>query len=162
MAIKSSKDVFVTLLSDLWHGAAVSARICEELGKAAQNPEIRHALDVREAISNPILSTLCFRLIGEKPVKPSGHLQEAFMRDFRREVKGIQSPVARRIFILTKATRLMDLRVGEYVALIAAADMTGHAAVGVLLESCLKEQLVFAKRIRRLVREQLQQELVAA
>jgi len=30
------------------------------------------------------------------------------------------------------------MRIGEYVALIAAADMTGDYGVGVLLESCLR------------------------
>lgn len=40
----------------------------------------------------------------------------------------------------------------EYVALIATADVTGHYAVGVLLESCLAETAVFAERTRRLIR----------
>jgi ferritin-like metal-binding protein YciE len=41
---------------------------------------------------------------------------------------------------------------GEYVALIAAADLTGNHAVGMLLESCLADKLAFAERIRRLIR----------
>lgn len=164
MAINTPKDVFVTLLSDLRHGAERSQKIYEELGQAAQNPQIKEALDAREFISSQILSRLdeCFRLIGEKPVKGTGRLHDVFLEDFRRELNEIQAPLARRIFILAKATRLMHLRVGEYVALIAAADMTGHPAVGVLLESCLADKLAFAERTKRLIREQLQEKVAAA
>jgi hypothetical protein len=35
--------------------------------------------------------------------------------------------------------------------LIAAAEMTGHYGVGVLLESCLAENIAFAERTRRLI-----------
>jgi hypothetical protein len=66
------------------------------------------------------------------------------------------------MFILAKASRLMHLRVGEYIALIAAADVTKHPAVGVLLESCLADKLAFAERTKRLIRNQLKEELVAA
>jgi hypothetical protein len=44
------------------------------------------------------------------------------------------------------------MRIGEYVALIAAADMTGDYGVGVLLESCLADKLAFVERTRRLLR----------
>jgi hypothetical protein len=101
-------------------------------------------------------------LIGEKPVKGNGRLHEVFVEDFRKEVSEIQSPIARRIFILAKAARLVHLRIGEYVALIAAADVTNHPAVGVLLESCLADKLAFAERTKRLIREQLKEELVPA
>ena len=164
MPIKTPKEVFVTLLSDLRQGAERSQKIYEELGQAAQDPKIKEALDAREFISTQILSRLdeCFRLIGQKPVKGNGRLHEVFLEDFRREVNEIQSPLARRIFILAKASRLMHLRIGEYVALIAAADVMEHPAVGVLLESCLADKLAFAERTKRLIREQLKEELVGA
>ena len=164
MAITTPKELFVTLLSELRHGAERTPKIYEELGQAAQHPEIKEALDAREFISNQILSRLdeCFRIIGEKPVKTDGRLHEVFLEDFRRELSAIKSPVAKRIFVLARANRLMHLRIGEYVALIAAADSTGHPAVGVLLESCLADKLAFVERTRRLIRKQLQQELVAA
>jgi hypothetical protein len=50
---------------------------------------------------------------------------------------------------------------GEYVALIAAADITGHPGVGVLLESCLAEKLAFVERARRLISAKIPQRLVA-
>jgi ferritin-like metal-binding protein YciE len=164
MPIKTPKEVFVALLSDLRHGAERSQKIYEELGQAAQNDEIKEALDAREFISTQILSRLdeCFRLIGEKPVKVNGRLHEIFLEDFRRELTEIQSPLARRIFILAKASRLIHLRIGEYVALIAVADTMGHPAVGVLLESCLADKLAFAERTKRLIRAHLKEELVPA
>ena len=164
MPIKTPKEVLVALLSDLRHGAERSQKIYEELGQAAQNDEIKEALDAREFISTQILSRLdeCFRLIGEKPVKVNGRLHEIFLEDFRRELTEIQSPLARRIFILAKASRLIHLRIGEYVALIAVADTMGHPAVGVLLESCLADKLAFAERTKRLSRAHLKEELVPA
>jgi len=164
MSMKTPKDVFVALLSDVRHGAERSQKIYEELGEAAQDRQIKEALNAREFISTQILSRLdeCFRLIDEKPMKGNGRLHEVFLEDFRREVNEIQSPLARRIFILAKAIRLMHLRTGEYAALIAAADLTKHPAVGVLLESCLADKLAFAERTKRLIREQLKEELVAA
>jgi len=165
MPIKTPKEVFVALLSDLRQGAERSQKIYEELGQSAQDREIKEALDAREFISSQILSRLdeCFRLMGEKPAKGNGRLHDVFLEDFRKEINEIQSPLARRIFILAKASRLMHLRIGEYVALIAAADMMEHPAVGVLLESCLADKLAFAERTKRLIRESLRQkELVAA
>ncbi len=94
-------------------------------------------------------------------MKLSGRLHDVFMEDFRKELVEIKSPLARRLFILAKADRLTHLRIGEYNALIAAADMNGRPAIGVLLESCLTDKLAFAERTRRLIREQLQKELVA-
>src|SRR5580704_11322266 len=84
MPIKTPKELFVTLLSDLRQGAERSAKIYEELGRAAQDPEIKEALDAREFISGQVLSRLdeCFRIIGEKPVKLSGRLHDVFIEDF--------------------------------------------------------------------------------
>ena len=92
-----------------------------------------------------------FEMIDEDPVKLSGRLHEVFVEDFKRELSEIQSPAARHIFILAKATHLAHLRVAEYVALIAAADVTGHYGVGVLLESVLADKLAFLERTRRLI-----------
>jgi ferritin-like metal-binding protein YciE len=59
----------------------------------------------------------------------------------------------RKLFILAKASHLLHLRIAEYKALIAAADLSGHYAVGVLLESCLADKLAFAERTQRFIRE---------
>jgi len=74
------------------------------------------------------------------------------MEDFRKELNEIQSPAARHLFVLAKLVHLTHLRIGEYVALIAAADVTGNYGVGVLLESCLADKLAFVERTRHLIR----------
>jgi ferritin-like metal-binding protein YciE len=164
MPIKTPKDVFVTLLSDLRQGAERSQKIYEELGQATQDRDIKEALDAREFISTQIMSRIdeCFRLMGEKPVKGNGRLHDIFLEDVRKEISEIQSPLARRMYILAKVSRLTHLRIGEYVALIAAADAMEHSAVGVLLESCLADKLAFAEHTKRLIRERPKEERVAA
>jgi ferritin-like metal-binding protein YciE len=89
-------------------------------------------------------------------VKGTGRLQETFVEDFRKELAEIQSPVAKHLFILAKANHLTHLRIGEYVTLTAAADLTGHYAVGVLLESCLADRLAFVERNRRIIRHMVE------
>jgi ferritin-like metal-binding protein YciE len=151
------------MLSDLWHGAKRSHTIYETLGRAAQDQEIKEALDAREFISTQILSRLdeCFRLIGEKPVPRDEKFYDEFVEGFRKELHDIQSPQVRKMFVLAKASRLMHLRLGEYAALIAAADMLDHPAVGVLLETCLADKLALAERTKRLIREHVRDKVAA-
>ena len=82
-------------------------------------------------------------------MKLSGHLYEVFAEDFRKELAEIQNPTVRHLFILAKINHLIHLRIAEYKALIAAADLSGHYGVGVLLESCLADKLALAERTRR-------------
>jgi hypothetical protein len=95
-------------------------------------------------------------------MKLEGKLKEVFAEDLRREVAEIQAPEARRLYVLAKAIHLLHFRIGEYAALTAAADITGHYAVGVLLESCLAEKLALVERTKRLLRERLAKKLMAA
>jgi ferritin-like metal-binding protein YciE len=164
MPITTTKELMLTMLSEVRHGAQRSQKIYEELGQAAQSNQIKEALDARGMISSQILSRLdqCFKLIGEKPVKVNERIQDVFLEDFRRELEEIQLPLARKVFILAKASHLVHMQTSAYVALIAAADVFGHPGVGVLLESCLADKLVFAERTKRLIREQVEQRTSAA
>ena len=164
VSVKNSKELFVLLLSDLRQGAERTTELFREIGQAAQNPDVKEALEARVFVSNKILATIdeAFKIIGERPVKTSGRLHDVFAESLRKELAEIESPQARHLFILAKANHLMHLRIGEYVALIAAADVTEHYGVGVLLESCLADKLAFVERTRRLIREQLHRELAMA
>ena len=137
MIVKNQKELFVMLLSDARQNAERSTKLYQEIGQAAQDPDVKEALESRAWISEKDLAAIdrCFQLIGEQPVKLSGRLQEVFVEDFRRELAEIQNPIAKHIYVLAKASHLVHLRMAEYVALVAAADVTGHYAVGVLLES---------------------------
>ena len=154
MPANTPKEVFVFMLSNVRQGAERTSKFFQELSQAAQDPDIKEVLQARVYVNDKILATLdqCFRLIGEQPVKTTGRLQEVFIEDFKKEVAEIQSPLAKHLFILSKAIHLIHLRLGEYVALTAAADLTGHYAVGTLLETCLADKLAMADRTRRLLR----------
>ena len=154
MAAKNPKEVFVHLLSHTRQGTERTTKIFQEISQLAQDPDVKEALEARVFISDQILAKLdqCFKLSGEQPVKLSGRLHDVFVEDFRKEVAEIQSPAARRLFILAKAIHLLHLRIAEYVALTAAADISGHYEVGVLLETCLADKLAFVERMRRLIR----------
>lgn len=161
MAIENPKTLFVMLLSHLRQGEEHMTEIMKEISQAAQDPNIKEALESRIFLKTQILSSLdrCFSLIGEKPMKVGDKLREVFIEDFRRELAEIQSPAVRHLFVLAKAKHLVQLRIAEYLALTAMADVTGHFGVGVLLETCLAEQLAFSERTRRLLRYLVQREV---
>jgi len=158
MPAKNPKEVFVTLLSDARNNTERSAKAFQEFSQMAQNPDIQEALEARAFVAEKNLEALdkCFEIIGEKPQKLSGRLHDVFVEDFKKELAEIQSPIARHLYVLAKATHLAHLRFAEYVVLIAASDVTGHFGVGVLLESVLADKLAFLERTRRLVRDVLE------
>jgi len=77
MQVKSPKELFVTLLSDARQGTERSIKIYQEISQAAQDPDIKEALESRAWISERDLSAIdrCFELIGEKPVQLSSRIQ---------------------------------------------------------------------------------------
>jgi ferritin-like metal-binding protein YciE len=154
MPVKNLRELFVMLLSDARQNTERSVKIIQEISQQAQDPDVKEALESRIWIAEKDLSAIdrCFQLIGERPVQLSGRLEEVFVEDFRKELTEIQNPVAKTIFFLAKASRLSHLRAAEYEALVEAADLSGHYAVGLLLEGCLADKLVFIERTRRLIR----------
>src|SRR6478672_6219811 len=158
MSVKSPKELFVLLLTNVRNGVQRETAVYQEMSQLIQDPDIKEALDARVYLTEKTLGTLdeCFRLIGEQPMKTTGRLHDVFVEEFRRELSEIQSPVVRHLFILSKAQQLIHLRIGEYLALIAAADVTGDHGVGVLLESCLADKLAFVERTRRLIRQTIE------
>jgi ferritin-like metal-binding protein YciE len=158
MPVNNPKELFVKMLSDVRQRTEQSTKFYEELSEVVQDPNIKEALQSRAFLQDKVVSSLdrCFKLIGEKPVALSGRLHEVFVEDFRRELAEIQTPAAKALFVLIKANHLMHLRIAEYVALIAMADVTGHFGVGVLLESCLADKLAFVERTRRLIRHTIE------
>ena len=154
MATRNPKEVFLMLLSDARRNTERSAAIYREISEMAENPDVKEALEARAFIADKNLETLdeCFEMIEEKPVKLNGRLQEVFVEDFKRELAEIQSPAARHLYILAKASHLAQLRFAEYAMLIAASDVTGHYGVGVLLESVLADKLALLERDRRIIR----------
>lgn len=155
MKIENPMDAFVMLLSHVRKTTDRAMNIYTELGELAQDPEVKAALNARAFVEKGSLAKIdeAFNLIGKTPVELPGKLQEIFVEDFRREINEIKAPALRRIYALAKAIHLAHFRMGEWVALVAAADFTGHYGVGVLLETCLAEDLAFAERTRRFLRK---------
>jgi ferritin-like metal-binding protein YciE len=154
MAIKNPRELFLLMLSELRQGTERTTEFFDEISQMAQDPDVKEALEARVFVAGKILSTIdqCFKLIGEQPVKIEGHLYEAFAEDFRTELAEIQNPAVRNLYLLTRASQLAHLRIGEYKALIAAADLSRHYGVGVLLESCLADKEAFVERTGRFIR----------
>jgi ferritin-like metal-binding protein YciE len=155
MAVSNPKEMFVLLLSDVRRKTERSIEFYEEAGKLADEPEIKEAIEARAFVAQNSLEKIdeAFKLIKQKPVTLTGRTEEVFLEDFRREVAEIKAPLVRRIFVLSKLMHLTHWRIGEYMALVAAADATGNFGVGVLLESCLGDYLAFVERNRRIIRK---------
>src|SRR4029453_4337885 len=155
MSVNNPQEMFVLLLSDVRRKTERSVDFYTEASKLAEDPDIKEAIDSRAFVAEKTLDKIdqAFKLINQKPVTLSGKTEEVFLEDFRREVAEIKSPVVRKIFILSKLMHLTHWRIGEYVALVAAANTTGHYGVGVLLESCLGDYLAFVERNRRIIRK---------
>ena len=154
MNIKTQEELFVRLLSNVKQGTERTTKILQEFGDLAEDPDIKEAFEARAFVSGQVLAKLdrCFKMIGAEPVKGSEQIHDVFVEAFRNEFAEIQTPAARKLFVLAKATQLLHLRIAEYVALTAMADVTGHYGVGVLLETCLADKLVFVERTKRLLK----------
>lgn len=163
MPVNSPMETFVLLLSDVRRKTERSVQFYRELTKIAEDPDVKEALEARAFVSEKSLDKIdqAFKLINQKPVALTGRAEEVFVEDFRREVAEIKTLPARRLFILSKAIQLSHFRIGEYLALIAAADVTGHFGVGVILESCLADYLAFVERTRRLISKYLEAKAAA-
>jgi ferritin-like metal-binding protein YciE len=154
MPVNNPKEMFVLLLSDVRRKTERSVDFYQEASKIAEEPEIKEAIEARALVAQKSLDKIdeAFKLINQKPVTLSGRTEEVFLEDFRRELAEIKGPVVRRIFVLSKLMHLTHWRIGEFMALVAAADATGNFGVGVLLESCLGDYLSFVERNRRIIR----------
>lgn len=155
MPIKTPRELFVYMLSNLRQGTERATKLVQEFTQNVQDPDIKEALEARIFVSQKILDTLdqVFKITGEQPVRVSGRLFDAVAEDFRSELAEIQGPQVRNLYILAKANQVLHLRIAEYRSLVAAADLSGHFAVGVLLETCLADKLVFVERTNRLLQQ---------
>jgi ferritin-like metal-binding protein YciE len=153
MSVDSPHELFILLLSNARQGVESADRIFDEMRRAVSTLDIRETLEALVFVSRRELEKLdeCFKILSEQPVPFDGRLYKTFLEGFRADLNQIRSPIARQLYILAKVSHLTHLRIGEYVALIAIADMTGHCGIGALLESCHAEKSAFVERTRRLI-----------
>jgi ferritin-like metal-binding protein YciE len=161
MPVQNPKELFVMLLSNVRQREERTSELLKHIGETAKDPDIKEAIESHVFLKSQMIETLdrCFKLIGEKPQATSERLHDLMLEDFRKEIAEIQSPVARHLFVLAKVKHVIHLRIAEYVALTAMADLSGHFGVGVLLETCLAEKMAFVERAQRLIRRIVAHEL---
>jgi ferritin-like metal-binding protein YciE len=108
MSAKTPREVFVLLLSHARNNTERNIKAYQEIGQKAENPDVQEALKARAYVAQDNLKTIdqCFNMIGEKPVQLSGKLHDAFVDEAKSELAEIQTPVARQLYILAKASQL--------------------------------------------------------
>lgn len=153
MQVKNPMELFVYMLSDVRYGAELTTNFFKELTRMAVDPDVKDALEARIFLQEQTVETLdkCFTLINEKPIEVAPQIYDVFVENFRKDFAEIQAPALKRVLILAKIAAIVHLRIGEYVALIAMADWTGHYNVGLLLETCVTDHLAFVERTKRLI-----------
>jgi len=163
MPVRNPRELFVRILSHAQYGTERSVAVYKDLSEIAQNPEIQQALAARAFVAQQDLEKIdeVFKLINERPVNVTGRLLDVFVEDFRSELADMQSPEAKRLFVLAKANQLSHMRAAEYSSLLAAADVSGHYGVGVLLESCLADHLAMIERTKHAVQTLVEGKIVA-
>ena len=154
MVMSPAQQVFLLLLSNARQSTERTRRFYEEVSHYAPYADIKADLQARAAIANNTVATLdeCFRLVGAQPVRGRARMEEVFADDFRHELIEIQSPAAIALYILAKAAHLQNLRTGEYVALAATAEVTGHPEIAVLLDRCLADHITCAGKTGQMIR----------
>lgn len=154
MPVKNPRELFALMLSDVRQSAERMTAMLQEISNLADDPQVADALQESEFVARQDLAKLdqCFKLIGEKPAKLRGRVREVLIAETLKDASDIATPAARQLFVLSKAIQLIHLRVAEYIALIAASEITGNHVVRELLESCLADKLVAVERARRLIR----------
>lgn len=156
-----AQQVFLLLLNNARHSTDRTRRFYDEISHYAPYADIKADLQARAVIANNTLSILdeCLRLMGAEPTRIRSRMEEVFADDFRHELIEIQSPAAIALYILAKVSHLQNLRTGEYVALAATAEVTGHADVAALLERCLADHIALAGKTRRMIRDALMEKM---
>jgi hypothetical protein len=154
MIIENPLQLFEHLLSEVRMGAENVTPVLLELSHAADDADIKEALEAPIFVSNKILDRLdqCFKLIGAQPTKQWGRLQDLFIQECRLQLANIRSQTAKRLYVLAKASQLIQLRIGEYAGAIECGEMTSHCGVRLLLETCHADDVSFIELTRRLIR----------
>jgi len=154
MPVKNPKELFTLMLSDVRQSAERMTAMLSELSNIAQDPKVADALEEKEFVAGQTIAKLdqCFKLIGEKPLKLKGRVREVLIEEALKDAAEISSPIAKQLWVLSKGLQLIHLRTAEYVAMIAAAEITGNQEVQALLESCLADKMAAVDRVRNLIR----------
>ena len=150
MPITTPRELCVSMLSELRHGSERSQKIYQELGNAAQNPEIKEALDARELVSSQIISRLVTSvfqtLLGRNRLRSITGLHDVFIEEvFARNFSEIQGRSPANSLSWQGPDHLAHLtgtgdRLASYRSDRGVGCAPRHPGVGVLLEELLGGQ----------------------
>jgi ferritin-like metal-binding protein YciE len=131
---KNKVESFALILSDLHKSMDRTATAWGNITKHAR-PEMKEKLEARFVLARKVLDNLdrCLKLV-------------VLVQSLRRNLAELQNETVRQWLILTKTTDLIGLRLAEYKALIASAEISGYDEVVVLLEGCVVDMLTFVER----------------
>jgi ferritin-like metal-binding protein YciE len=154
MSVKNPEDMFVWMLSDARQREERAKTFLEELHKVAEDKEVEEIIEQRLFLRDKIIGTIdqAFKLMGKQPVTVSSKTHDFLVEELRQGLGKIEFPAGKALFIRFMVNQIMHLQIGEYTTLIAMADMSGHYGVGVLLETCLADNMAFVERGRRLTK----------
>ncbi len=153
MRVQTPMELFVLLLSSVRENAVLHSATLEHMIGLLQDSSVRDGLQPTYVALDKTLAKVdrCFDVIRESPVAVRSDVYSVMMMEMRAALADINAPEVRRLYVLSKIHQLNYLRIGELLAVIAAADATEHRGLGVLLESCLVEKLAFMDATARLI-----------
>ncbi len=164
MTAPDAKIPFLQRLTDFRRGTERSIKILAEIGERAHSPKTKETLAERAFVFVRIAAILdaCCRLLHEDPGTFTQGASDTFVKNIGHKVAQITDPSHRDAFTLVYANYLVQARVDEYLALMAASSLAGTyvnrvvtakaLAVGVLLESCFAERPASIERIGKRIR----------
>jgi hypothetical protein len=114
MPARSKEESFALILSNLRQSVERVSTAWENISEVAQDPRTKEELEARVVRSRKVVDTLdrCLKLV-------------VLIQDLHRELGGLQIATLRRLSILAKAADLVRLRIAEYKAFIASANISG-------------------------------------
>lgn len=135
MPARSKEESFALILSNLRQSVERVSTAWDNISEVPQDPRTKEELEARVVRSRKVVDTLdrCLKLV-------------VLIQHLHRELGELQIATLRRLTILAKATELICLRIAEYKAFIASANIPGYDDVAVLLERCLVDMSVFVER----------------
>ncbi len=164
MTVPDAKIAFLQKLTEFRRGTERSIKILAEISERAHRPKTKETLAERTFVFARIGAILdeCCRLIHEDPGTFTQGASDTFVKKIGHKVAEIADPSHRDDVTIVYANYLVQARVNEYLALMAASSLAGTyvnrvvtanaLAVGVLLESCFAERPASIERIGKRIR----------
>ncbi|MGI5835066.1 MAG: DUF892 family protein [Chloroflexota bacterium] len=155
MAIQNAEELFIIVLSNVHAREKKAKQLWQDMSKMAQDDDVKQVLSTRAHLTQQSIDNLeeCFRILGKQPVQTDTKMHDILVDDFQRELNAIQQPGLKTLYIIHKAREIALIHAAAYTGLISMAELMDNIPISALLETNLASKMVFAERVRELVRE---------